>query len=141
MKRTEIEEFFAARDRAWQNHDAEALTACHTENGKLESPLWGKLQGLTAIRKSYFDWFATFPDTEYSSDYLLIDEQAIAQFIKLTGTQQQDFCGYPATGKQIQINGVSLCFLTGDRIDREVRRYDFTGFLLQLGVLKAKPSY
>ena len=142
ITRTEIEEFFAKRDKAWQDHDAEALTVSHTEVGDIDSPLFGNLRGRTAIRKSYIEWFTTFPDTKYFSENLLIDGNRVAQFINLTGTQQRDFCGYPPTGKRIQIRGASLCFMIEGRISREVRTYDFTGsVLLQLGVLKAKPAF
>ena len=141
MDRTEILEFFAKRDRAWQGHDPEVLIAGHTEDGEIDSPLWGKLKGHKAIQKSYIDWFATFPDTEYFSDHLLIDGDRAAQFIKITGTQQRDFCGFPPTGKRFQFSGASLYFLKDGRIEREVRTYDFTGLLLQLGALKAKPAF
>lgn len=141
MDQREILEFFTKRERAWQDHDAEALTVGHTEDGELESPLWGNIKGQSALRKAYIEWFATFPDTEYYSEHLLVDGDRVAQFIKMTGTQQRDFCGYPPTGNRFQIRGASLCFLSNGRINREIRTYDFTGVLLQLGALKAKPAF
>ena len=141
MNRTEIAAFFTMRNKAWKNHDAEALSSSHTENGEIDSPLFGAIKGRNAIRHAYAEWFLIFPDTEYYSEHLLIDGTKAAEFIKLTGTQQRDFCGYPPTGKRMQIQGASLCFLKEGKIEREIRTYDFTGVLLQLGVLKAKPAF
>lgn len=141
MTRSEITDFFASRDKAWQDHDAEALAASHTQEGEVESPLFGNLKGQNEIRKSYTELLSTFPDMEFSSEFLLIDGDRVAQVLKMTGTQQREFCGLPATGKRMQFRGTSLCFLDDGKIAREIRTYDFTGFLLQLGVLKAKPAF
>jgi hypothetical protein len=40
MARFDIAEFFALRDRDWQGHDAEALTAGHSVAGEIVSPLF-----------------------------------------------------------------------------------------------------
>jgi steroid delta-isomerase-like uncharacterized protein len=141
MTRSDFSDFFAGRDKAWQDHNVEALTASHTPDGEIESPLFGKLKGETAIRKSYIEWFSTFPDTEFSCEHLLIDGDRVVQFVKITGTQNRDFCGFPTTGKRMQIRGISLYFLVEGKIKREIRNYDFTGVLLQLGLLKAKPAF
>lgn len=141
MTQIDISEFFVRRDKAWQDHDAETLTAGHTEEGEIKSPLYGNIKGRTAIQKCYYDWFNSFPDTEFHSEYLLIDGNRAAQFIKMTGTQQRDFCGFPSTGKRMKISGASLCIFTDGKISCEIRTYDFTGVLLQLGVLKAKPAF
>jgi steroid delta-isomerase-like uncharacterized protein len=142
MDRTEISELFAVRDKAWQDHDARTLAAGHAEDGELDSPLWGQIKGNSAIQKCYVEWFSIFPDTEYNSEHLLIDGDRAAQFIKLTGTQQKELCGFPPTGKRMQIRGTSLYFFSDGKIAREIRIYDFTGsILMQLGVLKVKPNF
>lgn len=141
MNLTEISEFFAKRDISWQDHDPEALTATHIENGTVISPLFGQLNGRNAIRKSYMEWFTTFPDTEFLAEHQLIDGNKVVQFIKLTATQQSDFCGYPPTGKRFHIQAASLYILSDEGIAEEIRIYDFTGVLVQLGAIQAKPGF
>ncbi|MBN2242967.1 MAG: ester cyclase [Acidobacteria bacterium] len=141
MKRSEISDFFRKRDTAWQGHDADALAIGHAEDGEIESPLWGKIKGRSAIHKSYVEWYKIFPDAEYITECLLIDRDRAAQFIKMTGTQQRDFCGLAPTGKRVQFRLSCLFYFTGGKIANEIRIYDFTGILLQLGVLKAKPAF
>ena len=141
MTRSEISDFFDKRNKAWQEHNTQALAESHTPDGEVESPLFGNLKGQNAIRKSYIELLSIFPDMEFYSEYLLIDGDRAAQFLKMTGTQQLEFCGFPASGKRMQFRAASLCLLENDKIAREIRTYDFTGFLLQLGVLKAKPAF
>jgi len=141
MTREEISEFFAKRDAAWQRHDSAALVADHTENGEVESPLWGKIKGHNAIQNSYADFFSSFPDAQYFTEHLLIDGNRVVQFTEMTGTQKGDFCGLAPTGKQFRMRCAFLFSFADDRIAHEFRIYDFTGILVQLGVLTAKPAF
>ena len=141
MTRKEIAEFFAGRDAAWQRHDFAALAADHTEDGEVESPLRGKIQGYDAILNSYADFFTSFPDAQYLTENMLIDRNKVVQFTKMTGTQKGNFCGLPPSGRRFQIRCVSLFSFADDRIAHELRIYDITGILVQLGILKAKPAF
>jgi steroid delta-isomerase-like uncharacterized protein len=141
MTRTEISEFFTGRDEVWQRHDFAALAAHHAEDGEVESPLFGNVKGRSAIQDSYVQWFSSFPDAECFTENLVIDGNKAVQFIKMSGTQNGDFCGLPPTGKRFEIRCAFLFFFADDRIAREIRIYDFTGILLQLGVLTAKPAF
>ena len=44
------------------------------------------------------------------------------------------------TGKQIVFRGVTVYTVANGQIVYERRIYDFTGFLMKLGVITAKPS-
>ena len=107
----------------------------------MESPVGGTVKGRTAIQNIYIEWFSSFPDVVYLTEHLLIDGNRAVQFVKMTGIQKGNFCGLAPTGKQFEVRCAFLFFLTGDKIAREIRIYDFTGVLLQLGVLKAKPAF
>ena len=77
----------------------------------------------------------------YVTENLLIDGNKVVQSITMTGTQRGDFCGFPPTGKGFQMRCAFLFSFEDDRIAYEFRIYDFTGILVQLGVLKAKPAF
>jgi steroid delta-isomerase-like uncharacterized protein len=141
MTRQEIIEFFAIRDEAWQRHDCAALASEHAENCEVDSPFWGKIKGSMEIQNTYVQWFSSFPDAEYFTEHLLIDGNSAAQFIKMSGTQEGDFCGLSPTGKKFEIRCAFLFSFEDGRIAHEFRIYEFTGILLQLGVLKAKPAF
>jgi steroid delta-isomerase-like uncharacterized protein len=141
MTRKDISEFFARRDENWNRHDVSALTADHAEDGELDSPLAVKVKGRSAIRKNYVSWFSSFPDVHYSTEHLVIDGNRAVQFVKMVGTHKGEFCGLAPTGKGFEAQCVFLFTLEKGKVAQEVRIYDFTGVLLQLGVLKAKPAF
>ncbi len=141
MTRREIMEFFARRDDAWRRHDFAALTADHTKDGEVESPVGGNVKGHTDIQNIYTGWFSSFPDVEYFTEHLLIDGNQAVQFVKMTGMQNGDFCGFSPAGKRFEIRCAFLFSFEGDKVAHEIRIYDFTGLLLQLGVLKVKPAF
>jgi predicted ester cyclase len=141
MTSTEIAEFLARRDQAWQRHDVAALTGDHLENGEVISPVGGNVKGHAAIQNIYGGWFSSFPDVEYCTEHLLIDGNRAVQFVKMAGIQKGEFCGLAPTGKRFDVRCAFLFFFEESKIAREIRIYDFTGMLLQLGVLKAKPAF
>jgi predicted ester cyclase len=141
MTREEILAFFAKRDEAWKRHDFAALTMDHAEDGEVESPLWGSLKGHSAIQKVYREWFSSFPDVEYRTEHLLIDGNGAVQLVRMMGIQRGEFCGLAPSGKRFEVRCSFLFVFSGCKIVREVRIYDFTGVLMQLGVLKAKPTF
>jgi hypothetical protein len=48
--------------------------------------------------------------------------------------------GLPASGRKFRIQGVRLHTMKDSKILDEQRVYDFTGLLIQVGVLKSKPA-
>ena len=141
MRRNEIEAFFARRQDVWKRLDAKELAEDHTEDGLLESPLGGTVRGREAIKNIYMRWFAAFPDVEFRTEHLVIDGDKAAHITMMAGTHEGDFCGLSATGKRFEVRCVFLFVFAGGKIAREIRVYDFTGLLVQLGVLKAKPAF
>ena len=141
MTRKEIEEFLARRDEVWQRHDFAALTEDHAKDGEVESPFSGKLKDHASIQKVYREWFISFPDAKYVTEHLLIDGNNVVQLVKMTGTQKGDFCGLSPTGKRFEVRCAFFFSFADGKIAHEIRIYDLTGVYMQLGVLKAKPSF
>jgi len=141
MSPEEILACFAKRDGFWRDHDPEALAADHAEDGEVESPVGGNVKGRKAIENIYRGWFSSFPDVECTTEHLLVDGNRAVQFVRMIGTQKGDFCGLAPTGKRFEIRCAFLFFFADNKVVREIRVYDFTGMLLQLGVLKAKPAF
>ena len=55
------------------------------------------------------------------------------------GTNTGGFMNMAPTGKHFRFAAVLICTMRDGQIAHEKRIYDFTGFLLEIGVLKAKP--
>lgn len=140
MTRDEMTALFARRRDAWRRHDSAALAADHAEDAVLVSPMFGNVTGRAAIEAAYRSLLAAFPDWDLRDDDLVMDGDRAAEFVTIRGTHSGELGGLPATGKQFEMRGASLFRFRGDQIAHERRVSDFTGFLLQIGVLKAKPA-
>ena len=140
MTRDEIVDLFARRAVAQADHDVDGLTALHAETCIVESPLGGTHQGRDAIRDVYRMFFEAFTDAEVTQDELIIDGDRVVQVVTLSATDTGGFMGLPPSGRPAQLPLVFVCRVADGLVVHERRIYDFTGMLVQIGVLKAKPA-
>jgi steroid delta-isomerase-like uncharacterized protein len=140
MTREETLKLFDRRHAAYARLDAEALAADHAIDGVLESPVaGGTVTGRDSIAKIYRGWFAGFPDVVMDWTDLVIDDDRVVQMATASGTDTGGFMGLPPTGKRFGIPMAYMFTLKDGLIVHERRVYDFTGMLIQIGLLKAKP--
>ena len=140
MTREEIVQFFDRRAACFKALDAASLAALHAEDCLYESPLAGKAIGRPAIEKVYRGLFTSFPDCSLENTDLIIDGDRAVQIAVFSGTDKGGFMDLPPTGKKSSFPIVfSFAFKDG-LIVRGKAIYDFTGWLVQIGVLKAKPQ-
>jgi steroid delta-isomerase-like uncharacterized protein len=139
MTRDEIDTFMARRQESWKRHDVEALTLDHSEDCVVESPLAGQVKGRAAIESVYRGLVSSFPDLALDRTDVVIDDNRVVQISTMTGTNKGGFMGLPPTGRKISFPLVVIFTLKDGLIVDERRIYDFTGMLVQAGVLKAKP--
>ena len=141
MTHEEIVALFDRRTAAWECRDATALAAMHAGSGVVESPIaGGSVTGRAAIFQLYEAFFKSFPDAMLTIDELVIDGDRVAQIATLAGTDAGGFLGLPASGRPFRVPLLALLTVKDDLIVSERRIYDFTGLLIQIGVLKAKPA-
>ena len=140
MTRDQVEALFERRRRAWEGRDAEGLAATHSPDGVVKSPMFGELHGREQITASYAKLFHTFPDWTFGDQSLVIDGERVVQLFTATATHAADFMGLPPTGRTFTIEGARMHILKDGLVHDEQRLYDFTGLLIQVGVLKGKPA-
>jgi len=140
MTRDEVAALYVRRQEAHARRAADEAAGFHAEDGVVESPLAGGIvTGRAAIEKTYQAFFTAFPDLQTETDDLLIDGDHAAWFFTHLGTERGEFMGLPPTGKAFRARVVFLSELRDGVIVRERRIYDFTGVLVQIGLLKIKP--
>jgi len=140
MTRDEVVDFFERRSGGWSSRDVGELARMHATNGIVRSPMFGELNGRESIATSYASLFRMFPAWSFLTDGLIIDGDRVVQPFQATATHSADFMGLAATGRQFKIEGVRLYTMKDGLIQEEKRVYDFTGLLIQVGVLKSKPA-
>lgn len=130
------DQYLAALNR----HDAAGAAALHAPDGTVDSPLFATLRGRAAVEESYRQLFQIFPDIELMLESLLIDPPGMAMATRCIATQEGELFGLPPTHRKIELAMTWLATFEDGLIVYERRTYDFTGLLVQLGVLRAKPA-
>lgn len=140
MTREQISAMFMRRWEQWNRRDTTALVHDFSEDSVVETPLaGGSMHGRKAIEDLYLQFFHAFPDARLQMDDLLIDGERVTLVGRMSGTDTGGFMGVGPTGRSFDIALVLLYQLRDGLIVHERRIYDFTGMLLQVGALKAKP--
>ena len=140
MTHEEITALLVRREAAWKARDVATLASLHDPNGVVASPTGGVLEGRAEIERVYRLWLSAFPDLTTHVETPLIDGDRALQVLRFSGTHAGEFFGLPATGRHLEVTIACVLTFADDRIMEERRIYDFTGLLIQVGVLKAKPQ-
>jgi steroid delta-isomerase-like uncharacterized protein len=141
MTRDAILDLLARRANSWRHLDVETLITDYAPDAVVESPLaGGTTHGLEQIRQVFQTYFTAFPDLAMEEDDALVDGQRAVVMATFTGTDRGGFMGMPASGRSVNIPVVFLYEFKDGKIVRDRRVYDFTGVLIQVGTLKAKPA-
>ena|SRR5262252_3280153 len=139
MTRDQITLMFERRRLAMERQDAATLLKDYADDCIVESPAAGVHTGRKAIEEAIRTMFMAL-DVKVHQQALLIDGNFVAQIVLMDGKDVNEFLGIPPTGKSFRAPAVFLYELRDLKIIHERRIYDFTGLLLQIGVLKAKPA-
>jgi steroid delta-isomerase-like uncharacterized protein len=140
MTRDDAIKVFSQQQAAWNARDPEALARDYADDGTIISPIFRTVQGKAAIVESFRALFTTFPDWQYIAEDLLVDDDTVAEPFIVKATHAGEFMGLPGSGRRFEIQGVRIFRLKDRKITYERRYYDFTGLLIQLGVLRGKPA-
>lgn len=139
MTRSDIEELLEQHKAAFKRRDVEALADNHAPDGTFESPAHGLVHGRPGILSVYRYWFSAFPDLDLTWDSVIIDGARAAFFWTLTGTTAGPFFGVTKPGMRVTMVGAADYRFAQGYITTARHVYDFSGVLLQVGVLKARP--
>jgi steroid delta-isomerase-like uncharacterized protein len=140
LTREEMTALFARRQEAFDNMDADALSRDYADDCIVDSPAAGTLRGAAAVDRARRTWFEAFPDLKYRTERVVIDGNHVMQLLTLEGTDIGGFMGLDPSGKSFKAPAVFVYEFRDRKIVRETRIYDFTGVLIQIGLLKAKPA-
>jgi steroid delta-isomerase-like uncharacterized protein len=140
MTREDITALFARRLEAFNHRDAAALVRDLSEDSVVDSPFAGGVtRGREAIEELSRSFFQAFPDAKLQWEDTLIDGDRVMLIGRLSGTDTGGFMSIPPTGRSFDIPLVLSYTLQNGLIVHDRRIYDFTGMLVQVGALKAKP--
>ena len=125
----------------WRRRDPAGIAQCHAADGVAESPTYATLRGRQAIEDASRAFSTSFPDATHEVDAILVDPPRFAIFTTVNATHVNEFFGMPGTNRHIEFRNARLMEVTEQGLIKHERRiYDFTGLLVQVGILRAKPA-
>jgi steroid delta-isomerase-like uncharacterized protein len=140
MNRDQIHSLLDRWAAAWRARDAHSLAMTYAEDATVLSPASGVLEGRAQIERVFGMWLSSFPDLVVTSDDLLVEGDRVVAIACVSGTHVGEFFGISATGRHLELTVALVMTMRNGEIVRERRIYDFTGALVQIGVLRAKPA-
>ena len=141
MTREEVVQLLGGWQAVWAKRDPVALASIYASDCTVTSPIFGEIKGRSAVEQSNRRLFAAFPDWALTSEDLIIDGDKVVEVTKISLTHVGEFMGLPGTGRKAQIHGARIMRLENNLIKEELRVYDFTLLLMQVGVLRGKPGH
>jgi steroid delta-isomerase-like uncharacterized protein len=127
------------RKDAWRRRDPVTLAAAYAEDAVVSSPMFPRAEGRAAIQLSFTALFRVFPDWDITFEEPCVTGSRAMQPCKVRATHRGDFMGIPGSGRRVEFECVLIYDFQDGLIRRERRIYDFTGMLIQVGVLRGKP--
>ena len=140
MTRAEVEQLVERGSAGWRERNVDLLVSTRADDCVVESPAHGTMTGRAQIAEGFQAWLNAFPDARFDVTDLLVEGDRVVMMWRLGGTHSAMLLGLPATGRRLQIGGVSLYTLRDGLISHERRFYDVTALMVQMGILKARPS-
>lgn len=94
-----------------------------------------ELNGRQALKKFFTAYHTAFPDLNVAiDDFVCADNKAVLLFT-LTGTHENELMGIPATGKQVNINGMTCSRVENGQITEEWELLDQLSMFQQLEIV------
>lgn len=93
----------------------------------------GTSPGPNGTRQANVDIRVSFPDWHESIEDLIAEADRVVLFAIGRGTQQGEFMGLAPTGKRVEVRGIAIFRIAGDRIVEQWGVVDYLGMLRQLG--------
>jgi steroid delta-isomerase-like uncharacterized protein len=140
ITRDEVAALLDRHTAALAVRDVLALCRNYAADAVIVSPMFSTVHGRPAIETSFRAFYTAFPDATTEVEATIVDPPQAALFTILHATHEADFFGIPGTHRRIDVHVAWHLTFADGLIAHERRIYDFTGLLLQIGVLRAKPA-
>ena len=98
-------------------------------------PLPGQAQGREGLKQILAMFFAAFPDLHWTVEEDAAEGEKMWSRFTWRGTHRGDFLGVPATGNQVEVNGVVIDrIVEGKMVDSRILMNELS-LMQQLGVI------
>ena len=130
-----IELWVADLLETWNSHDIERIAAFYAPDYVGEDVGQAQQQhGPHERCRVLASYVQAFPDLHFSGESIIQDNR-VALVWSMTGTHHGTLMRIPATGRRINVRGVSLLTIEDGKVTRGLNIWDTAGLLRALGLL------
>ncbi len=91
--------------------------------------------GSEGFKQFWTDFRAAFPDLHFTIEETIAEGDKVVCRCTMRGTHRGEFMGIPATGKQVEVQGIDIAHFRGGKGVEHWASYDELGMMRQLGVI------
>jgi len=134
MSQETIHDHIDRRYAAFSNHEIESLATFFVEDVIWHHPE-GEFNGLSAVKQFHTNLFTQWPDMQITLDDLLVAGDKVAARWHVRGTHTVSINGETPTGKTVQVSGITIDRMEGDKAAESWIEYDRLVALQEAGII------
>ena len=96
------------------------------------------VRGIEELKQAMRELRRTFPDMNFVVEDEISEGDRVVSRFTFRATHRSEYQGIPPTGRQVEVQGINLFYLTGGRIQEIWAELDHLGMLHQLGVIPTR---
>ena len=125
---------------AYRRHDLDGVLEAYAEDAELIVPGAPPARGRDEIRATWKGFLDAFPDDSPTIEKTVREGDTVVVVFTTTGTNTGPLAmptgeSIPATGRRVELSGVSVAEVADDKVVRETFYWDNASFLTQLGLM------
>lgn len=125
-------------DEVWNKRKVELLHLLLSPSHALHGPIFpGSSIGPEAYKQTLIVFTSGFPDLRFTVEEMVAEDEKVVCYWTISGTQQGEFMGVPATGKKVSVDGITIHHIANGKIMDTYVSPDMWGMMHQLGVVPA----
>jgi steroid delta-isomerase-like uncharacterized protein len=137
LNKARVREFVA---RVLSGGDIEGTGEYFATDVVEEMPFPGQGPGLDGLKETLTRLGRAFPDSQWTVDEQIAEQDKVLTRFIWTGTHQAEFLGIPATSRSISVWGMVIDRFAGEKIVSTRILIDMLTMMGQLGVIPAPPT-
>jgi len=96
--------------------------------------------GMEGMKSSMKEFFAAYPDAHVKAEFMIAEGDTVMAKLVMTGTNSGPLKGMAATNKSIDIQGIAVFALKGNKFSARWRYFDDLKMMQQLGMMPKEMS-
>lgn len=92
-------------------------------------------KGADELKMVFREFFTAYPDVHMTPDFMVADGDMVVAHIIMTGTNSGAMENMPATNKSINIEGIDIIKISGDKASERWGFFDSMKMMAQLGLM------